>query len=73
LSQEVLELPGDRVGRREILVLGPQLLDLLGLDPLDPVALTVAILALGAAMTAACAMPARRAMRVEPMRALRDE
>ncbi|HVZ49110.1 MAG TPA: ABC transporter permease [Gemmatimonadaceae bacterium] len=46
---------------------------LLGLDPLDPVALAVAVGALVLALAAACVTPARRAMRVAPMQALRDE
>jgi putative ABC transport system permease protein len=46
---------------------------LLGLTPLDPVAFAAAALLLSAVLLAACAAPARRAARMDPMRALRSE
>lgn len=46
---------------------------LLGLGPLDPVALGAPVVVMVLVLGAACATPARRAMRVEPMAALREE
>jgi predicted permease len=46
---------------------------LYGLDNLDPAAYLAAVLIFGAAITLAALWPARRAMRVDPMRALRYE
>jgi putative ABC transport system permease protein len=46
---------------------------LLGLSPLDPLALTVSIAVLLAAVTAAVVVPARRAVSVQPVEALRSE
>jgi ABC-type antimicrobial peptide transport system permease subunit len=46
---------------------------LYGVSPLDPMAWTAAIAALLAAAAVANLIPARRAMRIDPMRALRTE
>jgi ABC-type antimicrobial peptide transport system permease subunit len=46
---------------------------LLGVDPRDPATFLTVVLALAAAALAAMLIPARRAMRVEPMAALRYE
>jgi ABC-type antimicrobial peptide transport system permease subunit len=46
---------------------------LYGITPLDPMAWTLAVLTMLAAAGAANFVPARRAMRVDPMRALRTE
>ena len=46
---------------------------LLGVKPNDPVAFTAVALALAAASTLACALPASRAARADPMQAIRQE
>jgi len=46
---------------------------LFGIAAIDPPTYAVAILVLGASATCACALPARRAMRVDPIVALREE
>ena len=46
---------------------------LFGVEPIDPITYTVAIVLLATIATAACAVPALRAMRVDPLVALRDE
>ena len=46
---------------------------LFGVTPVDPAAYGVAAAALAAIALAACALPAWRAMRVDPLVALRDE
>ncbi len=46
---------------------------LFGVEAIDPITYTVAIMLLGTIATAACAVPAMRAMRVDPLVALRDE
>ena len=46
---------------------------LFGVEPIDPISYSVAIGLLGTIAVAACAMPALRAMRVDPLVALRDE
>jgi putative ABC transport system permease protein len=46
---------------------------LFGLRPYDPVTLLAAILLLAGVSFLAAAVPARRAARLEPMKALRDE
>ena len=46
---------------------------LFGVTPVDPVAYVVATAVLGAIAVAACAVPALRATRVDPLVALRDE
>ncbi len=43
------------------------------MSPNDPLALIAAGVLLGAAAALATAVPVRRAMRVDPMKALRDE
>ncbi len=45
---------------------------LAGLSPADPISFAAAALFLSAVALAACYFPARRATRIEPMRALRD-
>ena len=46
---------------------------LVGLGPVDPVAFAVALVLLSGAMLLASIVPARRAARMDPMRALRAE
>jgi len=46
---------------------------LFGVEPADPWTLTLVALALLATALAACAIPARRAMRVDPVNALRSQ
>jgi ABC-type antimicrobial peptide transport system permease subunit len=45
---------------------------LFGVGPADPITLSVVAIGLFATALAACALPARRAMRVEPVSALRQ-
>jgi putative ABC transport system permease protein len=42
-------------------------------SPVEPAALTAAVLVLGAATLLACYIPARRATRIAPLEALRTE
>ena len=46
---------------------------LFGLKPRDPATIAMAVLALSAAAVAATYLPARRAARLDPMQALREE
>ena len=46
---------------------------LYGVEPIDPLTYTVALALLGLIAIAACALPAMRATRVDPLVALRDE
>ena len=46
---------------------------LYGIEPSDPATMTVVIGVLGAVVLAACALPARRAVRIDPSEALRGE
>jgi len=46
---------------------------LVGVAPFDPLVLALATAVLGAAVLAACYIPARRATRVSPVTALRVE
>jgi hypothetical protein len=45
---------------------------LFGVSPIDPVVLGAAVVALGVLLLLACVVPARRALRLEPMKALRE-
>jgi ABC-type antimicrobial peptide transport system permease subunit len=47
--------------------------EIYGVKPLDPLVLTTVMAVLAAVALAACALPARRAMRVDPIVALRQE
>jgi len=67
-------VPGALIGAALALALGQVLRAfLLGLDPLDPAALAAAVGALTVMIALASLVPARRAARVEPMVALREE
>jgi putative ABC transport system permease protein len=69
-----LALPGILVGLPAIVGLGFVLRSfLLGLSPLDPIALVMVPGVLLVTVVVACAAPARRAARVQPMEALRSE
>ena len=46
---------------------------LIGISPIDPLALAPTLAALGAVALVAAVVPARRAARIDPVRALRDE
>jgi ABC-type lipoprotein release transport system permease subunit len=46
---------------------------LYGIRPLDPVTFTLVPLALAVAAALACVAPARRAARIDPLRALRSQ
>jgi len=46
---------------------------LFGLNPLDPVSVTLVVLTLAAATLSAAWLPARRAMRISPIEALKRE
>ncbi len=46
---------------------------LYGVEPIDPLTYTVVALVLGVVATLACYLPARRATRIDPLRALRTE
>ncbi len=67
-------LAGVGLGLAATLALGRATSALLyGVPPHDPVTLTAAALVLAAAALLACALPARRASRIDPALALRDE
>jgi predicted permease len=69
-----MALPGIAVGGLVALGLAQVLRSfLLGLSPLDPLALAVAIVVLLGAVTAAVLVPMRRAVGVQPVEALRSE
>ena len=76
------------VGRRSLLLVGTGILggvtsavvvmplissQLVGVEPTDPVTITAAAVLLGAVGLAACVLPARRALTVEPSVVLRSE
>ncbi|HKI87131.1 MAG TPA: ABC transporter permease, partial [Thermoanaerobaculia bacterium] len=46
---------------------------LFGVSPFDPMTIIVAVIAIALASTVACALPALRAARIDPMEALREE
>jgi ABC-type antimicrobial peptide transport system permease subunit len=46
---------------------------LIGIEPIDPLAFGLAVALLGIVMVAASSAPARRAAKMDPMRALRAE
>jgi ABC-type lipoprotein release transport system permease subunit len=46
---------------------------LFGVKPLDPASVIAAPVILGMVALAACSVPARKAMRLDPVAALRDE
>jgi ABC-type lipoprotein release transport system permease subunit len=55
------------------LILGPFIGSFLyGIPSTDPITLVVAVLVLGLAVTFACLLPALRAVRINPVRALRE-
>jgi ABC-type antimicrobial peptide transport system permease subunit len=65
---------GIAIGIAGTLALGKSISSLLfGIQPTDPVTLAAAILVQLAVMLLACYIPARRAMRVDPVVALRHE
>jgi putative ABC transport system permease protein len=69
-----MALAGVAIGMMGTVVAARSLASLLyGISPLDPVTLGSASVALIAIALAACALPARRAARIDPMRALRSE
>jgi predicted permease len=69
-----LAMPGMLIGLPAVVGLGFVLRSfLLGLSPLDPVAVVVVPALLLGTVVLACAAPARRAARVQPMEALRSE
>jgi predicted permease len=69
-----LALVGTAAGVVAALLLGRLVADLLfGIRPQDPVTIVVVTVALSAVAMVACYIPARRATRVDPLVALRDE
>jgi len=69
-----MALAGVAIGIMGTVVAARSLASLLyGISALDPVTLGSASVALIAIALAACALPARRAARIDPMRALRSE
>jgi putative ABC transport system permease protein len=65
---------GLAVGTALALTLGPRMEDLLfGISARDPLTLALVAMAVAAATLAACLVPARRAVRVDPMVALRAD
>jgi putative ABC transport system permease protein len=69
-----MALAGVAIGMMGTVVAARSLASLLyGISALDPVTLGSASVALIAIALAACALPARRAARIDPMRALRSE
>ena len=70
----VLAASGLAIGGGALLGLGRLLQSLLyGVDVFDPVAIGVGVALLGGITVAACYLPARRAMRVDPVVTLRSE
>jgi predicted permease len=70
----VLSAVGVAIGGVVAIAMGPALQSLLiGVSPLDPATLVLSMLLMIGAGTAASYLPARRAMRVDPMTALRAE
>jgi putative ABC transport system permease protein len=64
---------GLAVGIATTLILGPFIGSLLyGIPSTDPITLVVAVLVLSLAVTFACLLPALRAVRINPVRALRE-
>lgn len=70
----VLSLAGTAVGLASALAAGRAVQSMLfGVQAWDPVALTLAPVLLGTVMVVATSIPARRAARIDPVHALRDE
>jgi putative ABC transport system permease protein len=70
----VLTIAGSALGLGGALAVGRVMRGLLfGIDPADPITLALVPAVLGAVALAACAVPARRAARTEPLAALRAE
>jgi ABC-type antimicrobial peptide transport system permease subunit len=69
-----MALAGVAIGLSGTMLAARSLASLLyGISALDPLTLGSASMALIAVALAACALPARRAARIDPMRALRTE
>ena len=70
----MLSIAGIAIGLASALILTRVLAsELHGVSPLDPVTYATVAIVMAAVTLTACAVPTRRALRVDPMVALRDE